>query len=55
MKPEFPLCHIQILNNATDTASLIIMHDITFTTTASSAYHCHIEGTQLYRNFSQHG
>ena len=30
-KPKFQLCHIQIWNNATDTATLIVMHDITFT------------------------
>jgi hypothetical protein len=30
-KPVFHLCHIQILKNATDTAMLTIMHDITFT------------------------
>jgi hypothetical protein len=28
MKPNFLLRHIQILNNATNTANLIIMHNI---------------------------
>ena len=31
MKPTFHFCHIQILKKATDKATLIIMHDITFT------------------------
>jgi hypothetical protein len=30
-KQKFPLCHIQIMNSATDAATLIVMHDITFT------------------------
>jgi len=29
-KPKFRLCHIPILNNATDTATLITMCDIIF-------------------------
>ena len=30
-KPMFQIIHIQILKNATDKATLIIMHNITFT------------------------
>ena len=31
MKHKFRLCHILILNSATDTVTLIVMHDFTFT------------------------
>jgi hypothetical protein len=30
IKPTFQLCHNPILNNATDTSTLITMHDIIF-------------------------
>jgi hypothetical protein len=36
MKPKFLLCHIPILNSATDTVTLIIMHDIIFTNSQGS-------------------